>query len=70
MNKFGNFSCSCGSQNITCNVSFDGCDQKSEAGQGSGFGYLISLECENCGRVYPIGWLKAYHDFSQLKDKQ
>lgn len=70
MNKFGNFRCSCGSDNIECSVSFDGCDFISEAGEGSGFMYEISLVCNNCGRAYPIGRIKSYQDFSENLDKE
>lgn len=70
MNNFGNFRCSCGSEKIFCSVSYDGCDWKSEAGEGSGFAYEISLECNNCGRVYPIGRIKSENDFSKNKDKE
>lgn len=70
MNKFGNFRCSCGSENISCSVSYDGCDWESEAGEGSGFGYKISLECENCGRIYPVGRIKSVKDFSKNINKE
>ncbi|MCH5297404.1 MAG: hypothetical protein J1E85_07025 [Ruminococcus sp.] len=70
MNNFGNFRCSCGSENITCSIEYDGCDWKSEEGKGSGFDYEISLACKNCGRVYPIGRLKSEHDFSQIRNNK
>ena len=33
---------------------FDGSDQDSEAGEGSGFKYLVYLSCDSCGRIYDI----------------
>lgn len=45
---------SCGNVLKLITDSFDGVDQDSEAGEGSGYNYLAYLSCGNCGRVYDI----------------
>ncbi|MBE6879764.1 MAG: hypothetical protein E7490_02870 [Ruminococcaceae bacterium] len=62
-NRHGNIRCEgCGSYNMECCVGWDGCDDECEAGEGSGFDCIVSLDCNDCGRVYPIIRLKSdYH---------
>ena len=63
MNRHGNIRCEgCGSYNLECRVCWDGCDEESEAGEGSGFDCLVTLDCNDCSRVYPIIRLNSdYH---------
>lgn len=64
-NKFGNLRCSCcGSKNLEISLGYDGCDWK---GKESGFMYDLSLFCNDCGRVYPVGRLKSESDFCENK---
>ena len=67
--KFINqLSCSdCGGK-LEITEGFDGCGWKSEAGKDSGFNIEISLDCEECGRVYPIGRVRKHSDFSRNKE--
>lgn len=45
---------SCGHPLKLVTGSFDGCDEDSEAGEGSGYDYLVYLSCDSCGRIYDI----------------
>ncbi len=66
MNKYGCIKCAgCGSENIKMSVGYDGLDELSAAGEGSGFGVAVNLVCEDCGRVYPVCRAK---DFSNVSD--
>ncbi|MEC1757400.1 hypothetical protein [Schinkia azotoformans] len=49
---------------------YTGCDWLCEEGEGSGFGYEVSLDCTNdsCARIFTIGHLKSYGDFSEVKE--
>lgn len=44
---------------------FTGAAWDSEAGDGSGFGWEISLDCTGCDRIFPLGFVREYGDFSQ-----
>ncbi|MDR1631233.1 MAG: Trm112 family protein [Oscillospiraceae bacterium] len=46
-------------------VSFDGCDRDSIKGGGSGYNYEITLQCDECGRIYPIGRLNNEFAFCE-----
>ena len=50
---------------LNLSVGFDGCDWDSVKGEGSGFNYEITLECPECGRLYPVGRLKREADFCE-----
>lgn len=66
-NKHGNICCEgCGSYSIVSRVVFDGADWCSEAGEGSGFGWLVELVCVNCGRIYPVVRLKSDKNISDV----
>lgn len=67
-NKFGNMICECGSHNITVGLNLVAGDWNCEAGEGSGYDTSIEMVCEDCGRVYTIGYLKDYRGFSEPKD--
>lgn len=60
----------CGSE-LRLDVSYDGCDWECIAGENSNFDYEIRLLCDNsqCGRIYPIGRIKHYSDFSEVTEK-
>lgn len=70
-NKYGNLKCEgCGSYNLKLNVSYDGLDEESAAGEGSGFGCIVYLSCEDCRRVYMICRTRDYTDVSDIADKE
>lgn len=70
LNKHGNIRCAgCGGYNIKMSVGFDGADWNSEAGEGSGYKYSINLDCEDCGRVYPVCRLKNEFAVNPIKEK-
>jgi len=54
---------------LNLSIGYTGCDWDTKAGKGSGYGWQVSLSCDNCGRLFPIGYVKEYHDFSKLKDE-
>ena len=54
-NKYGNICCEgCGSYSIVSRVVFDGADWCSEAGEGSGFGWLVELIPEWSEKNLPL----------------
>lgn len=57
--------CKCGKSKLEVSVGYTGADWNSKAGEGSGFGWEISLVCPSCGRGYIIGHLKRLEDFSE-----
>lgn len=52
-------------------IGYTGADWKCKAGEGSGFGYELSLRCTDseCSGVYTLGHLKSEYDFSEVIDK-
>lgn len=58
----------CGSD-LDLEIGFTGCDFDCEAGEGSGYDYEVSLACNKngCGRVFKLGMIKKYSDFSRIK---
>lgn len=64
--KYGNFKCGCGSDNIRLDIGYDGLDELSVAGEGSGFGVVVSLCCTSCGRGYPVCRVKDFTDVSDI----
>ncbi len=61
-----NLNCgSCGKE-LKISVGYTGADWNTKAGDRSGYGYEISLDCE-CGRTYPIGNTRGINDFSPSK---
>ena len=51
--------------NLKLTIGYDGCDWDSVKGEGSGFGYEITLDCFDCPRLYAIGRLKNEFHFSE-----
>lgn len=60
----------CGTE-LELTIGYTGADWNTKAGKGSGYGWEISLDCtkDGCGRVYTIGHIKKYGDFSEVIDK-
>mgnify|MGYP000064844623 CR=1 FL=1 len=60
----------CGSV-LKLSIGYTGCDWNTEAGEGSGYGYEVSLDCTNanCARIYTIGHIKNINDFSPVINK-
>lgn len=56
----------CGRE-LKLSISFTGCDWKSEAGEKSGYDYEVRLDCDFCGRVYTLGYVRNEKDFSPYK---
>ena len=50
---------------LALRVSYDGCDWESVKGERSGFKHEISLDCDNCGRIFPIGRLNSESAFCE-----
>lgn len=50
-------------------IGYDGCDYDSVAGEGSGFNCCIFLRCTNCGKVYTLGRVKDFSEFSESVEK-
>ncbi|MCM1166797.1 MAG: hypothetical protein NC299_12910 [Lachnospiraceae bacterium] len=71
MNKYGNLKCEgCGSYALKLHVSADGLDEQSAAGAGSGFVWEVSLDCGECGRVFPICRTREFNHVSDIADKE
>ncbi len=70
MKRFGGFKCTgCGSEDIKLNVADDGMGWLSAAGEESGFDIVVSLCCENCGRVYPVCRVRNFSDVSSIVER-
>ena len=54
----------CGKADLFLSIGFDGMDHHSDAGAGSGFKWVVQLECPHCGRVYILGRVKNHRDFA------
>lgn len=56
----------CGGE-LHLSLGYDGCDWDSAAGEGSGYGYSLSLICrtETCRRAYELGRLRDSLEFSE-----
>lgn len=50
-------------------IAYSGADWDTKAGKGSGYGWEVSLLCENskCSRLYTIGHVRNINDFVTLK---
>ncbi len=67
MNKHGGIKCvSCGSEKLEMSADYDGMDEFSVEGEGSGFGVEVSLVCQKCGRVYPVCRTRDFVDVSDI----
>lgn len=54
----------CHEARLELSVGWTGADWNSEAGEGSGFGWEVSLVCPRCGRCYVVCHTKDVHDIS------
>jgi len=52
---------------LKLDIAYSGCDWDTQAGQGSGYGWEVSLHCQSCGRLFTIGHIKDYNNFEELK---
>lgn len=50
---------------------YTGADWDCEAGEGSGYGHVISLDCtdDSCACIFSLGYVKGINDFSPVIDK-
>jgi hypothetical protein len=62
--------CPACNSDLCLRLAFSGCDWETEAGEGSGYKYPLSLDCTNdrCARIFTLGYLKGYECFSQVKE--
>lgn len=60
----------CGSD-LKLNIGYTGADWDTVAGDGSGYGWAIHLDCTNdsCALIYPIGHVKNFSDFTKMKNE-
>lgn len=54
---------------LELSIGYDGCDWNSAAGEGSGFGHIVSLECPNDGYIFPLLRVKESCDVSRESDE-
>ena len=63
---------SCNS-NLKLSIGYTGCDWNSKKGEGegSGYGWEVSLECtnEDCRNMYTIGMMKECFHLAEMKDE-
>jgi len=60
--------CECG-EVLRLTQGYTGADWECKAGDKSGYGYEVSLKCDECGRIYTLGMTKDYNDFSEIISK-
>ena len=66
--KWGGLKCAdCGNNDLKFHVAFTGAEWNCEAGNKSGYGYEVMLECSECGRVYHICNCRKEGDVSPAK---
>lgn len=65
--KYGGIKCAeCGNnRQLALHVGWTGMDCDCKAGEGSGYGWVVSLFCPDCGRIYPICMTKDNRDVSE-----
>ena len=51
-------------------MAHDGADWECERGEGSGFGNVVYLSCDGCGRIYEIVRYRNHGDVSVPIEKQ
>lgn len=56
----------CGGE-LEVSIGYTGCDWDCEHGEGSGFGWQLSLDCNrrDCMRVFPVGMLREFGHFAR-----
>jgi len=56
--------------NLKLSVGFTGCDWDTVKGEGSGYGWDVSLVCLNddCRALFTIGHVRNEYDFAEMKD--
>lgn len=59
---------SCNS-NLKLSIGYTGADWNTKKGEGSGYGWEVSLECTNCGNVFTIGHMTHGSDLAEMKDE-
>lgn len=52
---------------LKLNIGYTGCDWDTVKGQGSGYGWEVSLHCVSCSSLFTIGHIKDYFSFAELK---
>lgn len=52
-------------------IGYTGCDWDTVAGEGSGYGEVISLNCPNddCATIFPLVHAKTMHSVSVVKEQ-
>jgi hypothetical protein len=52
---------------LMLSLGYTGCDWDTVAGDGSGHGHVVSLECTGCNRVYPLLGVRDVKEISVYK---
>jgi len=68
MADFNGLRCVSCNNELNLNVGYTGAEWDSQAGEGSGFGHEVSLNCISCARTYVIGFLRDENAISAPKD--
>lgn len=53
---------------LKLDIAYSGCDWNTQKGEGSGYGWEVSLLCEDCGRLFTIGHTQEFNSFTQMKN--
>lgn len=50
---------------------YTGCDWDTIKGEGSGYGWVLNLQCsnDNCATIFPLVHSKEMHDVSVVKEE-
>jgi len=54
---------------LKLNIGYTGADWNTKKGKGSGYGWEVSLSCDECESLYTIGHIKNLCDFVELKNE-
>jgi hypothetical protein len=58
--------CKCGSSNLKLGAGFDGRDDLSTKGEGSGYDIEVYIECLDCGIINAVGRIKKFSDMDTI----
>ena len=67
MNKM--LKCPSCNSNLKLSIGYTGCDWNTKKGEGSGYGWEVSLFCVNCGNLFTIGHMKECFHLAEMKEE-